>query len=279
MPRSIKFLDPVIDLFKTPTWALPSVETDQTKATPSNQSPVFQTNFASLSFYGNDKILLDGFPVPILGLLKMTVSKSWPRGIQCARDCRGVKELVLRGYPWLSVGSNSVQARRLVKQILVALYNEGWVLTLSTSIFKWRHDKDSMIFRHQTPVPVPCEWMCISFAYLDSIRLIDAPQTVLDEMVETLSFCTHRHGIYMPNAYVIQLKGNPWASRIHHRAITARRLQLILINVLEANGFTVYASIVQDMSFIKETKNGKVADTWHCCRALDWTPGMPVYHA
>ena len=53
-----------------------------------------------------------------------------------------------------------------------------------------------------------------------------------------------------------------------------RELLIALVEMLEEEGWSVYASIDQKSSGgqgVSET------DTWHCCRAKGWEKGMPVY--
>ena len=74
--------------------------------------------------------------------------------------------------------------------------------------------------------------------------------------------------------YEIQLIAYLWWAT-GEQAVTARKVLLQPMEVLEEHGFTVYASVDQKNG----TENSTDPDTWHCCRPVGWQQGAPVYHA
>jgi len=74
--------------------------------------------------------------------------------------------------------------------------------------------------------------------------------------------------------YELKFAGCPWRAS-GGETMDVRKILMVLMELLEAHGFTVYASIDQKVSTgeISET------DTWHVCRTIGWNPSMPVYHA
>lgn len=246
-------------------------------STPATTIPTFQSKFASLSLHHNDKIRLLDFPDEAVNVIKSAIRSGWPQGLQEQRNVFNCLELKLKGLPWLGLGSDSMHARRLMRQIFQELFDAGWVLSLSTDVSKKNKDKDTLIFRYQNPPPAPRDWICVAFSKKDRLRLMDAPIALTDAMHETMrdqiqELVPHP----LPGVWEAKLKGWPWHSRSSEDIMQARRLLLRLFAILESHGFTAYASIDQKADLDSEKSE---TDTWHCCRPKDWEPGAPVYHA
>jgi len=77
----------------------------------------------------------------------------------------------------------------------------------------------------------------------------------------------------LPGVYKFKLHGSPWRA-FGEETMDTRRLLLVLLEVLEEFGFTVYGSIDQKIGV-----EGRDLDTWHCCRSKAWQRGMPVFHS
>lgn len=58
----------------------------------------------------------------------------------------------------------------------------GWLLSLSTNISKNAQGLDTLIFRYHLPPP-PREWLAVAFSSGDKLRLIYAPQDLLNAVV------------------------------------------------------------------------------------------------
>lgn len=237
----------------------------------------FHSKFASLSLYQHDKICLLDFPDEAIQVVKQAIQTDWPHGLQDFRTVHNSLELKLKGLPWLGFGSDSMHARRFIRKLFEALFDAGWILSLSTNVSKKNKDKDTLIFRYQSPPPKPRDWICVAFSKRDRLRIMDAPAEltnaihdgIRDQIQEKVS-----HPI--SGVWEVKLKGWPWHSGHSDEVIKARRLLLRLVALLESHGFTVYASIDQKADL--DSDKGET-DTWHCCRPKDWEMGAPVYHA
>ena len=191
----------------------------------------------------SDRIRLLHFPPAQRDTIRTTIQRTWPRGIQNERDYYGSYEFKMHGNPWSPYGEDALHARRLTRGILATLYEAGWVLYIATDISQNPGDKDNLFFRHQSPAPTPCEWFSVTFSRGDRIRLIDAPQAVVDDTLAALAPETQSHAPYkIPGVYEIKLNGWPFAAS-GGKTMVSRQLCLKLFSVLERNGFTVSASM------------------------------------
>ena len=240
--------------------------------------PTFQTKFASLSLHQNDKLRLLDFPDEAAEVIKLAISTGWPHGLQEHRTVHNSLELKLKGHPWLGLGTDSMHARRLMRQIFHHLFDAGWILSLSTDVSKKTRDKDTLIFRYQSPPPKPRDWICVAFSKKDRLRLMDAPIEVTNAVHEQIRDQIQEIVAHpLPGVWEAKLKGWPWSPlRDGEDVMNTRRLLLRLFAILENHGFTVYASIDQKADIDSERSE---TDTWHCCRLKDWERGAPVYHA
>ena len=228
---------------------------------------------------GNDRLRLLQFSSDEIQAIRNTISTSWPSGTQTERDYYGSHEFKLRGNPWSGSGDDAIFARRFMTRIFETSANLGWVLTVSAGLSKKTIDKDMLFFRYQQPPPAPCEWMTISFSSQDLIRLIDAPQSLVSYMIQHLAPFLQRHQPHKSQpetAYEFKISGYPWDAS-GSTTVEAGKLVLRLLEGLDMNGWTVYASIGQKTGFHGETTMSET-DTWHCCRPVGWTLDLPVYH-
>ncbi|KAF2005166.1 hypothetical protein P154DRAFT_518704 [Amniculicola lignicola CBS 123094] len=256
-------------------------------------TPAFRTHFAAMSLHSTDRIRFLRFPTSLLALIRATIMSAWSRGIQSESHINNAEEFKLKGNPWglftdemklfaNAFGQNgeeqSICSRRLVCCLLAALHTEGWVLTMSTDVSKAQADTDTMIFRHQIPAPMRCEWFSLAFSGVggNKIKLIDAPKEVSMRIVERLgkgkiqvSCKEHR----VPGCYEIRLLGLGW-SMMAGEMMKRRGVVLDLMECFEEEGWSVYASVDQKVG----TENSGDTDTWHCCRPVGWVKGGPVYH-
>ena len=236
--------------------------------------------FASLSMHMDDRLRLMQFSDADFQAIRRTINTCWPKGVQDEKEYHGSHEFKLRGNPWRGSGNDAVYARRFMCKVLETLANIGWVVVVSTDISKTTNDKDTLLFRYQRPPPAPCDWMAISFSNNDLIRFIDAPLPLIDYMIENLGAFIQRHERHqLEGAYEFKLHGYPWYTS-GGDTMKARQIALKLLEGLDYNGWTIYASVDQ-----KTTAGGNSnmsmseTDTWHCCRPIGWTPGLPAYQS
>lgn len=237
--------------------------------------PPFQTRFASLSLHMEDRLRFLRFPPQIVDQCRNTVLRAWPLGIQEERPYENSHEIKMEGYPWRGLGKESHNARRLVYALLATLHSYGWVLTLNTDISKTSWDKDTLVFRHQTPAPAPCDWCSIAFSKMDRLRFIDAPVQLYQSLPSRLGpqWIKSQEEL-APGVWEMKLHGYPWAAT-GTETMRVRELLLVLVETLEEEGWSVYASIDQKASGGEQRSE---ADTWYLCRPKGWVRGAPVYH-
>ncbi|KAF2688521.1 hypothetical protein K458DRAFT_414268 [Lentithecium fluviatile CBS 122367] len=242
---------------------------------PSSSAPAFQTRFASLSLHMTDRLRFLRFPQEVIQACQQTVALTWRRGIQAARPYGRSFELKLNGNPWRGQGDQAMEARRLMYALLGRLHSLGWVMTLSTDVSKKGMDKDALLFRFQDPPPAECDWASIAFSKTDRIRFIDLPREIRDTVAAKLGRMVQEQLTYMPGIYEIKLYGSPWYAS-GEETMRARDLLLTLLETLEEEGWTVYASIDQKNA---SGDNYSETDTWHLCKPKGWIKGAPVYHS
>jgi hypothetical protein len=107
----------------------------QQQQPPEDTSP-FRTRFACVTLAALDRIRFIDFPLPVVNGMTQVITSTWPRGIQDRRLYAGAYEFKLRGYPWSSSSRGDNDARRLVRRLLEALYDSGWVLHMAVDIVR-----------------------------------------------------------------------------------------------------------------------------------------------
>lgn len=132
---------------------------------------------------------------------------------------------------------------------------------------------DSLLFRLQVPPPPPSTFLSISFVSTDRMFILDAPAPFVTSLLQTYSFRVQRSQTLAPGELEIKFHGTPWLAS-GKETVTARLLVVMLLEVLELHGFSLYASIDQDNG-----REGRGMDTWYCCRRVGWEVGDPVWHA
>lgn len=222
----------------------------------------------------SDRLRLLSLPQEVTDAIRTSIKQTWPRGIQEERDYYGSREFKMNGNPWHPHGDDAIHARRLTRGIMATLYSFGWILYIATDLSRNMGDKDSLFFRHQHPVPAPCEWFSCTFSKGDRLRLIDAPENLTNDIINELRSLTQSHQPYtVKGTYEIKFNGYPFAAS-GGKTMVSRTMAISLFEVLERNGFAIYASIDQKYG----GEHGTETDTWHMSRPAGWTPGAPVYH-
>jgi hypothetical protein len=211
--------------------------------------PPFQTHFASMSMHSSDDLRFLRFPPEVVDQCRNTVLSVWRGGIQKEGMYGNSLEFKLSGYPWSAgSGSNAMNARRLIAALLGTLHSLGWVVTLNTDVSKRLYDKDTLIFRYQSPAPAPCDWCSISFSRSDRIRLIDMSPEACQSLPTRLGQeWVSKVSEYGPGIQEIKFHGYPWSAG-GKETMRVRELLLSMLGALEEEGWTVYASIDQSMS-------------------------------
>lgn len=243
-------------------------------AASSSSVPPFTTRFASLSLHMDDRIRFLSFPEPVISACRSAILSNWPKGISSERPYANSHEIKLRGYPWKGYGISAVDARRLIKGVFSTLHSCGWIFTLNTNIIKTETNKDTLLFRYQSPPPARHEWCSIAFSKQNRLRFIDCPASTYATLPERIgSDWIREQREYAPGVWDFELHGNPWVPG-GKATMQVRELLMSLMEMLEEEGWSVYASIDQKSGTGQKTSE---TDTWYCFRLKGWEKGMPVY--
>lgn len=196
--------------------------------------------------HSTDDLRFLRFPLQVIDQCRNTVTNVWKGGIQRERTYGNSHEFKLSGYPWSAMGSDAMQARRLIAALLGTLHEMGWVMTLNTDVSKSVADKDTLLFRYQAPAPAPCDWSCISFSRADRMRLVDMGSEVFQALTARLgNEWVSKASTYAPGITELKLHGYPWSTG-GKETMRVREMLLTLLSTLEEEGWTVYASIDQN---------------------------------
>ncbi|KAI7787402.1 hypothetical protein LA080_016477 [Diaporthe eres] len=240
-------------------------------AGPSQGASSFQTRFACVTLNMTDRMRFINFSAPETSALRGVLGSVWP--IQDVRAYGGADEIKFKGYPWQEKVNGDDNARRLIRRMLEALYDMGWVLQAAVDVSKKELDKDSLIFRYQNPPPPPCDWLSISFDWTDKMKIVDAPPGDLTEAIVAEFRAKYRLKSHELESGRLKLKfhGQPWQAS-GEETVKSRMLLLSLLGILERFGYSLYASIDQVNS------SGVEADVLVVTRQKGWTPGTPIWH-
>lgn len=247
-------------------------------AAPLGSPLPFNSQFASLSLHHHDRLRFMGFAPSVLEGVRSTIRATYSRGLQSERVYGGAHEFKVHGRPWYGQGSDAIQSRILVREVLAYLFTQGYILHITTDISKKPDDKDTLIFRKQQSPPPPSDWLAISFNRYDKIRLIGAEVQLIDGVRSVLKSSQILQEEYWKdvtsNAYEFKCKGYPW-SPSGEATMATRMLLLRLFEALESQGWSMYASIDQNAA---AGEHESETDSWYCVRNQAWEPGMPVFH-
>jgi hypothetical protein len=256
-----------------------SSDIKSSQSAPSYTPSSFQTSFASLSLHRSDTLRLLNFPQAFIPSIRSTIQSAWSKGIQREKTYGPSYEFKLCGYPWHGQSSEAIPSRILMRELLMKLHGEGWILHASTDVSKKALDKDTLVFRKQESPPPESEWISISFNQTDRLRLIGANRELINavkgllqnmRMLQTdCGWKDQRLG-----AWEFKINGYPWRAS-GEETMSTRFLLLRLLETLEQHGWSLYASIDQSTSAgdgVSET------DSWFCIREKGWTPGSTVFH-
>lgn len=117
----------------------PSFLEATTSAGPSQGASSFQTRFACVTLNMTDRMRFINFSAPETSALRGVLGSVWP--IQDVRAYGGADEIKFKGYPWQEKVNGDDNARRLVRRMLEALYDMGWVLQAAVDVSKKELDK------------------------------------------------------------------------------------------------------------------------------------------
>ncbi|KAM0298170.1 hypothetical protein ACHAPM_008867 [Fusarium culmorum] len=130
----------------------------------------------------------------------------------------------------------------------------------------------ALVFRRQYHILPPCEWVNISFHGGDKLKILNSPPSQLvNDVIAAFVTDIQRHEVTVERAK-IKFKGFPWRNVGHDDEDETQMKLLTLLEVVERNGFTLYARTTARYS--DETSESNVLIFQ---RRLDWISGMSVY--
>lgn len=282
---------------KTRSAPPPSFVEATTSAGPSQDSSSFQTRLACVALNKMDLIRFIGFSTPETNAIRGVLGSMWP--IRGVRAYGGSVEIKFKGYPWKQKHDGEDNTRRLIRRMLEALYDMGWVLQAAVDVTHKEldkgmvaiggdfagsrgHDADSelaasLVFRYQNPPPPPRDWLSISFDRANKLKIVDAPPGDLTEALISEFRAKYRLKSRELESGRLKLKfhGQPWGDiwqTSGEDSVKSRMLLLSLLGILERFGYSLYASFDPMNSMDMQT------DVLVVTRQKGWTPGMPLWH-
>ncbi|KAF5962432.1 hypothetical protein FBULB1_14178 [Fusarium bulbicola] len=216
------------------------------RETMASSPPIFQTQFACMTFNMFDRIRLINFTEAEVSAIKEVVADRWSPGLSHVQPYGESMEFRLRGRPWLHSCDGNDDSRRLVLRILDKLFDMGWVLQGAMEITLKSESKD--------PIPPPCDWIYLTDAILQTFGRDVRRKEITSDRVK------------------IHLANTPW-NPSGTDTVQTRIVLLKLIETLERCGFTIYATIGSK----GEDEEG-AQDLLVCQRVKGWIPGAPIWH-
>lgn len=116
---------------------------EATSAGPSQSASPFQTRFACVTLNMTDRMRFINFSAPETSALRSVLGSIWP--IQDVRAYGGADEIKFKGYPWQEKVNGDDKSRRLVRRMLEALYDMGWVLQAAVDVSRKELDKGMVV--------------------------------------------------------------------------------------------------------------------------------------
>ena len=197
-----------------------------------------------------------GAPPDVTQCVKETIVSVWQKGIQKEEDHFGAWDFKLKGTPWWADGTEAVQSRLLITKIIEALLARGWIVQISVDITRKDHDKSVLLFKRSTVPPAPI--FCLSLNETDKLRMINAPQNVVDSFRQVVQskwlFGIKREGPY-DQSYEIKVNENPWSyGMTGHDGAHGRVLLMYLLRAFAQLGWRQILSADVSAKFVHQDK-------------------------
>ncbi|XP_048580053.1 uncharacterized protein LOC5501260 isoform X2 [Nematostella vectensis] len=182
----------------------------------------------------------------MINVIRGVIQSTWRRGIQ-ADGSKGIyHEFKLSGNPWIGTGDESVNARLLTNNILIALAQRQMVLHCNANL---KSTADTLFFKYD-PNVIPAQTanhFVISLNRNDRLRLINAPQPIIETVKQILSqYWSTRGGIQKERQYhaswEFKLSGTPWWA-CGDEAVMSRFVMCKILEGLQSQGWHVRAAL------------------------------------
>lgn len=215
-------------------------------ATSSTAPPPYESlssKFAIVSLNMMDRIRLIQFSSTDIDRILEVIHATWEQGVQNTRPYNASFEIQLKGHPWIHNLHGNMKSRRLVRALLQALHELGWVYDASVSLCKKPDEKDTLIFRKTThPRPLH-DWFSISFDQWHTLTVQDGPADICKQLAQRFSSNGWtKESTFLNDRMEIRLNEMYWVSR-KENCVQVRLILLTIIETLEESGFSLYASL------------------------------------
>lgn len=105
---------------------------------------------AAVSFNKTDTVrVLDGNS-ELADIVRATIQKSWHRGLQDEGSYYGAPEFKMHGKPWMAAGTDTVDARVFLANLIQALNAAGWELYTSIKVNSKINNLDSWVLKSKS---------------------------------------------------------------------------------------------------------------------------------
>ncbi|VDM39226.1 unnamed protein product [Toxocara canis] len=173
--------------------------------------------YCMLSLNASDRVRIIGAPDELIGMVGECLQRHWPKGIQDAKT-KGdgaYFEYKMKGFPWSSCGTESVDSRLMLTIILQQLITVGWGVVTALDVSRRANDKAVFLLRRCAVGSVPHFAICP--AETDKIRLVNADKQMIELVGNVLrsswTLGIQREGLY-GHSFEYRLAGYVWSSSV-----------------------------------------------------------------
>lgn len=213
-------------------------------------------DLAMLSLNRSDRIRLINFDRRIAALVKTVIMRFFQTKEPEEREYCGTMEFKLKGYPFLSSGSEAVATRQLICRILEALRDTGWSMRATFDISRKPNDKSVFLFERCESAKL--KFACLALSDTDTLRLLNFPSQVTTYLMGIL------RDMYMPgvsdegardgSCYEVRLNGSPWSHNSSYN-LHARSMLLLALKEAARYGWQLAASADVSAKYVHQ-ENG-----------------------
>jgi hypothetical protein len=174
-----------------------------------------------MSLNSTDKIRVFA-PEEVIRLVRNTIIQTWCYGIQREKIILNGWQFKLNGNPWLRSANNDETyiSAFMINALIQTLYNHGWVFIGSIKSGQSQFDLNALYFRFDSNLlqrlksePNPSRFFSLALNKNDRIRLINAPNNLID-VVRTAINEAWPMGVQeefnVNIGYEFKIKGSPW---------------------------------------------------------------------
>lgn len=105
---------------------------------------------AAVSFNKMDTVRVLEGNSELAEVVRATIQKSWHRGLQDEGSYYGAPEFKMHGKPWMAAGTDTVDARVFLANLIQALNAAGWELYTSIGVVSKASNLDTWVFKSKS---------------------------------------------------------------------------------------------------------------------------------